>query len=121
MPASFTRESMRLITHAQTPQASPGRGVPLSGEVTPVDSPADPFALLSASEAAIYARVSVAAIGNWAGRGYCLPDGTRAVLPVAADPEGREIRDGHGRPKYRLVDVARAEHATHKRARREAA
>lgn len=72
----------------------------------------DPDALLTASQAAMYARVSVAAICNWHTRGH---------LPVAMDEQGREIRDLRGRPKYRLLDVAKAEHATHKRARREAA
>lgn len=85
-----------------------------------LDAPADPFALLTATEAATYARVSVAAVGNWASRGYSLPAGGRAVLPVATDDQGREIRDGRGRPKYRLVDVAKAEWATHGRARRAA-
>lgn len=86
-----------------------------------MDGPADPFTPLSATEAAVYAGVSPAAVTNWATRGYCLPDGTRVFLPVATDDQGREIRDSHGRPKYRLVDVAKAEHATSRRARRAAA
>lgn len=107
-------------THVRAPQALSRGASPFPGEVPPLDGPADPFALLSASEAAIYARVSIAAIGNWASRGYCLPDGTRVMLPVATDPQGHEIRDSRGRPKYRLVDVAKAECATSKRARRAA-
>jgi hypothetical protein len=85
-----------------------------------VDTPADPFALLTATEAATYAGVSVAAVGNWATRGYSLPTGGRAILPVAVDGDGREIRDSRGRPRYRLLDVAKAEQATSRRARRAA-
>lgn len=78
-------------------------------------------ALLTASEAASYAHVTRQAIGNWASRGYLLPDGkTRVKLPVATDMDGDEIRDAQGRPKYRLLDVAKAEAATSKRARRAA-
>jgi len=67
----------------------------------------DVYALLSATEAARYAQVSVAVIVNWRNRGY---------LPVATDEAGAEIRDSRGRPKYRLLDVAKAERATKKRA-----
>lgn len=80
----------------------------------------DPYALISATEAASYAGVTVATICTWRTRGYSLPDGTRAALPVATDGRGREIRDGRGRPRYRVLDVARAEAATSKRARRAA-
>jgi hypothetical protein len=76
-----------------------------------VDGPPDVDALLSASEAAAYAGVSVSAIGNWRDRGH---------LPVAKDEHGQEIRDRRGRPRYRLLDVAKAEHATSKLARRAA-
>jgi hypothetical protein len=71
----------------------------------------DVDALVSGSEAAVYAGVSVSAIGNWRARGH---------LPVAKDAEGNEIRDRHGRPRYRLLDVAKAERATSKLARRAA-
>lgn len=71
----------------------------------------DVDALLTGSEAAAYAKVTVAAVSNWRARGH---------LPVATDEHGAEIRDSRGRPKYRLLDVAKAEHATHKRARRAA-
>ena len=64
-------------------------------------------ALLTATEAATYAGVTVAAICNWRARGY---------LPVATNGQGREIRDRRGRPKYRLLDVAKAEQATKERA-----
>lgn len=81
----------------------------------------DMYALLSASEAAGYAGVSIAAIGNWHSRGYHNPvTGQREYLPVATDEHGRQIRDAHGRPKYRLLHVARVEAATRKRARRAA-
>lgn len=63
-------------------------------------------ALLSATEAADYAGVSVNVIVNWRNRGW---------LPVATDRDGREIRDGRGRPRYRLLDVAKAENATKRR------
>jgi hypothetical protein len=76
-----------------------------------VDAVPDVDALLSASEAAAYAGVSVSAIGNWRARGH---------LRVATDAGGNEIRDSHGRPRYRLLDVAKAEHATSKAARRAA-
>ena len=58
----------------------------------------DVNALLSAKEAARYAGKSVNAIVNWRNRGW---------LPVATDADGNEIRDKQGRPRYRLLDVAR--------------
>jgi hypothetical protein len=63
-------------------------------------------ALLSGSQAAAMAGVSVAAVCNWVARGY---------LPVAKDAQGREIRDSRGRPRYRLRDVLKAERATSER------
>jgi hypothetical protein len=63
-------------------------------------------ALLSATEAARYAGVTVNVVVNWRNRGY---------LPVAADLHGNEIRDAQGRPRYRLLDVAKAENATKRR------
>jgi hypothetical protein len=69
-----------------------------------VDAPAlNLQALLPGKQAAEYAGVSVAAICKWRERGH---------LPVATDDEGNEIRDPRGRPLYRLIDVAKAEHAT---------
>lgn len=71
------------------------------------DGALDLNALLSATEAAAYAGVSVNVIVNWRNRGW---------LPVAVNPEtGREIRDARGRPRYRLLDVAKAENATKQR------
>lgn len=70
------------------------------------DGSPDVRALLTATEAAAYAKVTVAAICNWRVRGY---------LPVATDDEGREIRDARGRPRYRLLDLAKAENATKQR------
>ena len=61
----------------------------------------DPFALVTASEAALYADVTVQAIVNWRNQGRIEVSGTK-----------------NGRPAYRLLDVAKAEHATRKRARR---
>ena len=63
-------------------------------------------ALLTAKEAAAYAGVTVAAICKWRERGH---------LPVARDENGAEIRDSRGRPRYRLLDVAKAENATKQR------
>lgn len=60
----------------------------------------DPFALLTATEAAVYARVTVQAIMNWHTRGH---------LPAATDDQGNELRDRRGKRLYRLVDVARAD------------
>lgn len=67
----------------------------------------DVNALLSATEAAGYAGVTVAAVCKWRERGH---------LPVAKDEQGNEIRDRQGRPRYRLLDVAKAENATRQRA-----
>ena len=64
-------------------------------------------ALVSGTEAATYAHVSVNVIVNWRNRGH---------LPVARGRDGREIRDSRGRPKYRLRDVARADIETKQRA-----
>ena len=69
-------------------------------------------ALLSAKDAALYTGKSINAIVNWRNRGY---------LPVATDAKGREIRDKQGRPRYRLLDVAKAENATRQRGQQMAA
>ncbi len=76
------------------------------------DGPLDMDALLPASLAAKFAGVTTAAVCNWAARG---------ILPVATDGQGREIRDGRGRARYRLRDVIRAEALTHQRGRQVAA
>lgn len=100
--------------------ASPGRGrFRVSGSAVP--ELLDIHAAVSATVAAAYAGVSVQAVTNWATRGYCLPGSRERVkLPVARDGRGNEIRDRNGRPKYRLIDVAKAESATRQRARRAA-
>lgn len=67
--------------------------------------------LWTVSEAAVRAKVSEATIRSWAHRGH---------LPVARNHEGGEIRDHAGRPRFRPLDVARAEHKTRERARRPA-
>lgn len=69
--------------------------------------PLDIYALISATEAASLAGVTVAAVCKWRERGY---------LPVATDEQGNEIRDARGRPRYRYIDVAKAEAATKARA-----
>lgn len=73
------------------------------------DGPLDMDALLSASQVARYAGVSVAAVCNWAARG---------LLPVATDEQGNEIRDSRGRPRYRFRDAARADALAAERAQR---
>lgn len=69
----------------------------------------DLHALLPAKQAARYAGVTPAAILNWRDRGYTMADGTRAYLPCTRTPDG---------PRFTLLDVAKAEQATAKRARR---
>lgn len=63
----------------------------------------DMDALLSGTQAAGVARVTVAAIVNWRNRGW---------LPVATDEHGSQIRDDRGRPRYRLRAVLEAEKLT---------
>lgn len=58
-------------------------------------------ALLTGSQVAAYAEVSIQAVVNWRNRGQ---------LPIATDPDtGAELRDGRGRPLYRLLDAAKAD------------
>jgi hypothetical protein len=68
----------------------------------------DPDALITASQGAELAGVTVAAVCNWVSRGYLKP----------AERNGRVVKDSRGRPLYRLLDVAKAEAATSKAARR---
>ena len=58
--------------------------------------------LLTASEGARYAGVTRYAVSKWRARGHLTP----------------AEYDQAGRPLYRLIDLAKAEHATRKRARR---
>lgn len=67
--------------------------------------------LLSTTDASRLAGVSVAAISNWRERGYLDATGKRVHLEPAAT-------DRRGRPMYRWIDIAKAEHATRGRARR---
>jgi hypothetical protein len=67
----------------------------------------DVWALLTATQAAGYARVKVTTICKWRERGH---------IPIATDPEGNELRDPNGRPLYRLLDVAKADARTRERA-----
>lgn len=69
----------------------------------------DPDALLTATEGAAYAGVSVAVLCNWVGRG---------LLEPARRPDGTIIRDSRRRIKYRLLAIAKAEAATAERAGR---
>ena len=66
-------------------------------------------ALLTAKEAAGYAGVSIPLICKWRDRGH---------LPVARDAKGNEIRDERGRPRYRLLAVAKAENLARERGER---
>ena len=75
-----------------------------------MDEQLNVYALLTATQAAEYAQVSVACVCNWAARGY---------LPIAPDERGDEIRDDRGRPRYRLLDVAKAEIAAKRNKRGE--
>jgi hypothetical protein len=59
--------------------------------------------LMTNAEASYHAGVGVEAIRQWVKRGH---------LEVAA-------RDMRGRPLYRWIDVAKAEHKTRKHARRD--
>jgi hypothetical protein len=67
----------------------------------------DVNALVTASEGAVYAGVKVSTICKWRERGH---------LPVATDEQGNEIRNARGQRLYRLLDIAKAEHATGERA-----
>jgi hypothetical protein len=69
-----------------------------------------PGGFITTEQAAALCGVEPVTVRNWVLRGYTAPDGTRVKLPVA------------GRYKRRLllnpVEVAKAEHATARRARR---
>lgn len=66
-------------------------------------------ALLTVAEAAEHCGVKPVTIRQWRYRGH---------LPIATDERGKELRDGRGRPLFRLLDVARAEFKTREAARR---
>jgi len=73
-----------------------------------VDGPLlDVNALLTAKEASGYTGLKVTTICKWRERGH---------LPVATDEHGEEIRNAKGQRLYRLLDIAKAEHATSERA-----
>ena len=67
----------------------------------------DVNALLTATEASEYTGLKVTTICKWRERGH---------LPVATDEHGSEIRNSKGQRLYRLLDIAKADHATGKRA-----
>ena len=60
----------------------------------------NPHALLTASQAAMYAGVTVAAVCNWVAAGH---------LRAATDKHGRAVKDCRQRPLYRALDVAKVE------------
>ncbi|AVJ50738.1 hypothetical protein SEA_OGOPOGO_99 [Mycobacterium phage Ogopogo] len=61
-----------------------------------------PFSQVTATEAAEQFGLTIAAITNWVRRGHLTPSGI----------------DDRGRKTYRVVDLAKAEAATKRRARR---
>jgi hypothetical protein len=72
--------------------------------------------LISTTEAANLAGVTVAAISNWRERGYLTTAGERVhLVPAGFVPAAHGKRE---RPLYRWIDVAKAERATRERARR---
>lgn len=71
----------------------------------------DPDALITASQLAELAGVTVAAVCNWVSRGYLKP---------ARDKHGKVIKDHRGRVLYRLLDGVKAEAKTARAARRAA-
>lgn len=71
----------------------------------------DPDALITASQLAELAGVTVSAVCNWVSRGYLKP---------ARDERGRVRKDSRGRVLYRLLDGVKAEARTSKAARRAA-
>ena len=86
----------------ELPQPPVRRGLSVFPGV-PVPPVLDMDALLSGTQAAAMAGVSVRAVVNWRNRGW---------LPVAVDDHGAEIRDTRGRPRYRLRAVLEAEKLT---------
>lgn len=73
--------------------------------------------LITTTDAANLAGVSVAAVSNWRERGYLAPDPDRPgeQKRMHLTPAGHDRRN---RPLYRWIDVVKAEHATRGRARR---
>lgn len=71
-----------------------------------------PDGLVTREQAAALARVTPQAVTNWATTGYKC-GGERVKLPVA--------RRESGRPLFDPIEVAKAEYATRRRARRPAA
>lgn len=67
--------------------------------------------LITATEAARRLQVTVAAVTNWATRGYRSETGEKVVLPVRGLNE-------RGHKLYRFIDVALAERATREHAKR---
>lgn len=69
--------------------------------------------VMTTGEAAKHCGVRPSAITNWRERGYIGTDGQRHYLRnLNVDQDGTPL----GPPKYALVDVARAEHATRRTA-----
>ena len=89
-----------MDNHAHpAPAVTPAGADPRAEETVP--DPVDPYARITTSQAAAYAGVTRQAITNWRRRGH--------LQPVAYD---------HGHPIYILLDVAKAEYATRRKARR---
>ena len=69
--------------------------------------------LVTRAEAALLADVSTAVVSNWVSRGYWSDVLGRQVFLPVAKREGRK-------PMFDPIEVAKAEYATRKRARRAA-
>lgn len=80
-------------------------------DVAEIQTPDGVHSLITADEAARHCGVTAKTVRAWANRGYTDPTGKRVQLPVSGC-------DRSGRRLYRLLDVAKAEHATRARARR---
>lgn len=118
---NHTRETLWMRSCTQEPLAESAGGFLYCGEV-PVLVDADTVnSLITATEAASYAKVSVNTICNWVSRGYLAEDGTDdkgRTKYVRKHLEVVEYND-RGKPLYHFLDVARAERATRERARRQ--
>lgn len=87
------------------------RGFRVSGEtMTTVLAPDGVESLVTVEEAATLCNVASATVRQWASRGY-----GPARRKTKLEPKGQDDR---GRKLYRLLDVAKAEHATRTLARR---
>ena len=78
--------------------------------MTAVLAPHGAESLVTAEEAANICGVRSVTVRQWASRGYGPAKGRAKLEPIGRDERGRNL--------YRLLDVAKAEHATRCLARR---